>query len=136
MDKMPGLSITCDCDVLSADGGTRTAAITGAWVALAQAIAKAREDGLIKTNPIIGPVAAVSVGIVDGVARLDLDYVLDSGAEVDLNVVMNHRGEYIEVQGTAEGKPFDRGRLDGLLDLAAGGIRKLVKTQKAALAAG
>ena len=131
MDKMPGLSITCDCDVLSADGGTRTAAITGAWVALAQAIAKARKDGRITTQPLLGPVAAVSVGVIDGKAYLDLDYPLDVRAEVDMNVAMNHKGDFIEVQGTGEKGTFSRDELDTLLDLAGKGIKKLMTLQRA-----
>jgi len=134
MDKMPGLAITCDCDVLQADGGTRTAAITGAYVALAQAIAAARADGRIKQNPIIGPVAAVSVGIIDSKAYLDLDYELDVRAEVDMNVAMDSKGNFIEVQGTGEKGTFSRAELDTLLDLAGKGIRQLMKLQKAALA--
>jgi len=133
LNKMPGISITCDCDVLQADGGTRTASITGAFVALAQAIAVARADGRIKQNPIIGPVAAVSVGIIDGKACLDLDYELDVRAEVDMNVAMDSRGNYIEVQGTGEKGVFNRDQLDTLLGLAGKGIRELMKVQRAAL---
>ena len=133
MDKMPGMSITCDCDVLQADGGTRTAAITGAYVALAQAIAAARADGRLKANPIIGPVAAVSVGIIDGQAYLDLDYELDVRAEVDMNVAMDSKGNFIEVQGTGEKGTFSRAELDTLLDLAGKGITKLMKLQRAAI---
>lgn len=133
LDKMPGIAITCDCDVLQADGGTRTAAITGAYVALAQAIGVARADGRIKHNPIIGPVAAVSVGIIDGRAYLDLDYELDVRAEVDMNVAMDSKGNFIEVQGTGEKGVFSRAELDTLLDLAGKGIRKLMKVQRAAL---
>ena len=133
LQKMPGVSITCDCDVLHADGGTRTASITGAYVALARAVEAARRDGFIKANPIIGPVAAVSVGIVDGKHYLDLDYELDSTAEVDMNVVMNHRRQFIEIQGTGEQIAFDRDQLDKMLDLAGRGIRKLIQTQRAAL---
>lgn len=133
LDKMPGLMITCDCDVLVADGGTRTASITGAFVALAQAIAYARDEGMIVGKPIRGPVAAVSVGVVDGRAYLDLDYPLDARAEVDMNVAMNHRGEFVEVQGTGEGGTFSRDSLDELLDLATAGIRKLIRIQRAAI---
>jgi len=133
MDKMPGLSITVDCDVVSADGGTRTAAITGGFVALAQAINKARVDGLIKTNPILGPVAAISVGICDGKPTLDLDYPLDVAAEVDMNVAMDSKGNYIEVQGTGEKCVFSREQLDSLLDLAGLGIKKLMTIQKKAI---
>jgi ribonuclease PH len=119
--------------VLVADGGTRTAAITGAFVALAQAIDFARREGLIRANPIRGPVAAVSVGIVDGTPRLDLDYPLDVRAEVDMNVAMNHRGQFIEVQGTGENGTFSRAELDKLLDLAGRGIRQLIRIQRAVL---
>lgn len=137
LSKMPGLTITCDCDVLTADGGTRTAAITGAYVALAHALARARRDRLINVDPLRGrgPVAAVSVGIVDGQPRLDLDYALDSRAEVDLNVAMNARGQFIEIQGTAEAHPFSRHQLDQLLRLAARGIRQLIALQRRALRA-
>lgn len=134
LEKMPGVSITCDCDVLVADGGTRTASITGAWVALADCIASARQRQLIKGNPLLGPVAAVSVGMVDGRCCLDLDYALDVRAEVDMNVAMNHRGEYVEVQGTAEGRTFSRSQLDRLLRLASGGIRELIRMQRVLLA--
>lgn len=130
LDKMPGLAITCDCDVLSADGGTRTAAITGAWVALAQAVAHARKHKMITTQPLLGPVAAVSVGVIDGRAHLDLDYPLDVRAEVDMNVAMNHKGQFIEVQGTGEKGTFSRDELDTLLDLAGKGIRKLMTIQR------
>ena len=134
LEKMPGVLITCDCDVLTADGGTRTAAITGSYVALAQAVAVAKERGLITKQPLHGPVAAVSVGIIDGQAYLDLDYPLDSRAEVDLNVAMNHRKRFIEVQGTGEQGTFDRGQLDTLLDLATRGITQLMRVQRAAVA--
>lgn len=134
LDKMPGLVITCDCDVLRADGGTRTAAITGAYVALAQALRFARDAGRLARNPIVAPVGAVSVGIIDGKAYLDLDYELDVRAEVDMNVAMDSKGNYIEVQGTGEKGVFSREELDTLLDLAGTGIRKLMKVQRAALA--
>ncbi len=133
LEKMPGIAITCDCDVIVADGGTRTASITGAYVALAQAIQAARETGSIASDPIIGPVAAVSVGIVDGQPCLDLDYPLDSCADVDMNVAMNHRKEFIEIQGTGEQATFSRDQLDSLLNLADKGIRKLIQKQRAAL---
>jgi ribonuclease PH len=123
-----------DCDVIEADGGTRTAAITGAWVALHQAFEDSLERGTIARNPIIDEVAAISVGIVDGVAKLDLDYESDSSAEVDLNVVMSGRGLLVEVQGTAERAPFTRGDLDGLLDLATNGISELHALQREAVA--
>lgn len=133
LKMMPGLTITCDCDVISADGGTRTASITGAFVALSQAIAVAKSRGLIERDPLLGTVAAVSVGIVDGVPRLDLDYELDVAAEVDMNVAMNHKGDFIEVQGTGEHGTFNRDQLDELLDLAATGIRKLMTIQRKAI---
>ncbi len=125
MDKMPGLSIMVDCDVLCADGGTRTAAITGGWVALAMAIDKALAAGRITKNPLTGQVAAISVGVIEGDCYLDLDYPLDVRAEVDMNVVMKTRGRFIEVQGTGEKGTFNRKIHDKLLDLAAQGIRKL-----------
>ncbi|MDA0225003.1 MAG: ribonuclease PH [Proteobacteria bacterium] len=128
-------SITLDCDVLQADGGTRTASITGAWVALADALGGLKAKGLIAANPLLDHVAAVSVGIHDGVAVLDLDYAEDSSCETDMNVVMTGSGGFVEVQGTAEGKPFSQQELDALLVLAADGIRGLVESQKAALKA-
>ncbi|HEY5638336.1 MAG TPA: ribonuclease PH [Burkholderiales bacterium] len=126
-------SITLDCDVLQADGGTRTASITGAWVALADALGGLKAKGLIAANPLSDHVAAVSVGIHDGVPVLDLDYAEDSSCETDMNVVMTGSGGFVEVQGTAEGKPFSQKELDALLVLAAEGIRGLVERQKAAL---
>ena len=137
LDQMPGLAVTCDCDVLHADGGTRTAAVTGAYVALVQALRRAERDGRLDpgaAEAALRPaVAAVSVGVVDGVARLDLDYALDVRAEVDMNVVMNAAGEYIEVQGTGEKGTFNRGRLDELLDLATTGVARLITVQRDAL---
>ncbi len=126
-------SITLDCDVLQADGGTRTAAITGAYVALVDAINGLFDGGQLKTNPIHGHVAAVSVGIVGQQPVLDLDYAEDSTADTDLNVVMNEAGGLIEVQGTAEGHAFQRGELDAMLDLAQLGIAQLIEAQEAAL---
>ncbi len=128
-------TIILDCDVLQADGGTRTAAITGAYVALADAIADARAKGLIGRNaePLTGSVAAVSVGIVGGEAVLDLDYEEDVTAGTDMNVVMTGDGRYIEVQGTAEGQPFERALLDELLELAAKGCADLTAAQREAL---
>jgi ribonuclease PH len=130
-------TIVLDCDVLQADGGTRTAAITGAWVALSDAIEDARAKKLIPASakPLTGSVAAVSVGIVDRRAVLDLDYPEDVGAGTDMNVVMTGDGHYVEVQGTAEGMPFDRALLDDLLDLAAKGCADLTAIQRAALEA-
>lgn len=129
-------TIVVDCDVLQADGGTRTASITGAYVALADAVADARSRGLIakNANPLTDSVAAISVGIVAGVPVLDLDYPEDSTAETDMNVVMTGSGGFVEVQGTAEGAPFDRDELNALLDLAAGGIKTLTALQQEALA--
>ena len=125
--------VTLDCDVLQADGGTRCAAITGAMVALADAVAGLKAKGLVSGEPLRDFVAAVSVGIVDGVACLDLDYAEDSSCETDMNVVMTGAGGFVEVQGTAEGKPFSREALDRLLTLASGGIAEIVTRQRAAL---
>lgn len=126
--------ITVDCDVLQADGGTRTASITGAYVALVLACRKLAKRGEIKKSPIHGMLAAVSVGIVGADPVLDLDYQEDSSAETDMNVVMNEAGAFIEVQGTAEGHAFRRSELDALLDLASAGIGELIEHQRAALA--
>ena len=127
-------TIVLDCDVLQADGGTRTAAITGAYVALADAVAWARQQGHLTSDPLIDSVAAVSVGIIDGEPRLDLHYDDDVRADTDMNVVMTGDGRYVEVQGTAEGVPFDRSLLDELLALAAKGCADLTVMQRAALA--
>jgi len=126
-------TIRVDCDVIQADGGTRTAAITGALVALHDAFSGLIESNEIDSMPIKDFVAAISVGIIDGVPMLDLCYGEDSKADVDLNVIMTLDGKMIEIQGTAERAPFDRKELDELLDLAWGGIRQLVELQKAAL---
>ena len=126
-------TVTLDCDVLQADGGTRTASITGAFVALALATRKLRSAGIIAQDPLHFPVAAISVGVVGGQAVLDLDYAEDSGAEVDMNVIATGKGELIEVQGTAEGKVFPRQTLDELLDLALEGIGALAQAQQKAL---
>ena len=123
-------TIQLDCDVLQADGGTRTAAITGAWVALADAVDHLRESGSLKGEPLTGSVAAISVGIIDGVARLDLPYEEDVRAETDMNVVMTGTGSFVEVQGTAEGAPFDRAELDALLGLAEKGCADLTRLQQ------
>jgi ribonuclease PH len=128
-------TVTLDCDVLQADGGTRTAAITGAYVALADACAALVKQGRLSASPLHGQVAAVSVGIVGNTPVLYLEYVEDSGAETDMNVVMNDGGAFIEVQGTAEGHAFRRAELDALLDLAVKGISELQAAQTAALAA-
>jgi ribonuclease PH len=126
-------TVTLDCDVLQADGGTRTAAITGAFVALSQACEQLHSRRLIAASPLHGQVAAVSVGIVGGIAVLDLDYAEDSQAETDMNVVMNNGGAFVEVQGTAEGHAFRRHELDALLNLAAAGIGQLFALQAQAL---
>ncbi len=126
--------IIVDCDVLQADGGTRTAAVTGGYVALALAMRKLIAAGDVPAEALLAPVAAVSVGMVSGEPVLDLDYSEDVRAEVDMNVVMNRAGRYIEVQGTAEHDPFDRASLNRLLDLAAGGIGDLLRLQHEALA--
>ncbi len=133
MDKMPGLAVTVDCDVLSADGGTRTAAITGGMVALAAALAQARQDGRLQGDPIRSLIAATSVGLIDGQATLDLDYPLDSRAEVDMNVVMDAEHRLVEVQGAAERGTFDRDELNTLLDLAGSGISQLIALQRDAI---
>ena len=130
-------TIVLDCDVLQADGGTRTASITGAYVALVDTIEDARARGLIAKNaqPLTGSIAAISVGVVNGTPVLDLDYPEDSTAETDMNVVMTGAGGFVEVQGTAEGAPFDRDELNALLDLAAKGIGDLTRMQTEALEA-
>lgn len=125
--------ITIDCDVIQADGGTRTASITGACVALADAIGHLQAEGFIDTNPLKQMIAAVSVGIYQGVPVLDLDYAEDSNAETDMNVVMNEQGGFIEVQGTAEGEAYSREELDKMLALADQGIAELIAKQKTAI---
>lgn len=131
-------TIVLDCDVLQADGGTRTAAITGAWVALADAVAWAKRQGIVPEGRkvLTDSVAAVSVGIIDGVPMLDLPYVEDVRAETDMNVVVTGAGSFVEVQGTAEQTPFDRAELDTLLDLALAGTARLAEFQRAALEEG
>src|SRR5690242_13122317 len=127
-------TLTLDCDVLQADGGTRTAAITGGYVALVDAVAALKKQGLVQKDPVHGAVAAVSVGMVDGQTLLDLEYSEDSGAETDMNVVMNDAGAFVEVQGTAEGHAFHRRELDAMLKLAEQGIKELMQKQREALA--
>jgi ribonuclease PH len=127
-------TITLDCDVLQADGGTRTAAITGAYVAARDAVSVLLGQGKISTSPILDEVAAVSVGIVGGTPLLDLEYVEDVSCDTDMNVVMTGEGGFVEVQGTAEGVPFSRAEMDELMALAAHGIGELVRAQRAALA--
>ena len=126
-------TIVLDCDVLQADGGTRTASITGAYVALADAVTWLRDRNLLAGEPLTGSVAAVSVGIVAGTPMLDLCYAEDSGADTDMNVVMSGAGDFIELQGTAEKSPFDRATLDTLLDLATVGCAQLTELQQQAL---
>lgn len=126
-------TVTIDCDVLQADGGTRTAAISGGYVALSLAAGSLLESGALKASPLHGQVAAISVGIFDGAPVLDLDYHEDSGAETDMNVVMNEAGGFVEVQGTAEGHAFQRTELDALLDLARAGINELLELQRSVL---
>jgi len=133
MNALGENTIVLDCDVLQADGGTRTAAITGAYVALVDALNWAKEKGHIKTMPLIGSVAAVSVGIIKGEPMLDLCYEEDVSAETDMNIVCTGNGDFVEVQGTAEGKPFDRALLNQLLDLGAAGCQELTKLQQVAL---
>jgi len=130
LDKLGERTVWVDCDVLQADGGTRTAAITGAFVALRLAVNRLLKDGVLAEDPIREPVAAVSVGVVKGTPVLDLCYTEDVDAEVDMNVVMTAGGEFVEVQGTAEDKPFSRERMNELLELAEHGIRKLIKLQR------
>jgi ribonuclease PH len=134
LDLLGERNFIVDCDVLKADGGTRTAAITGSCVALAQALNKLVKAGTVAAVPMTGLVAAVSVGVVGVEAVLDLDYVEDSSAEVDFNVVMTEAGAFVEVQGTAEGEPFDRAMMDRLVALAAKGIGELNGVQRSALA--
>ena len=129
LEKIEGLSITVDCDVLQADGGTRTAAINGAWIALKDTFQKLVENRTIKEDPILGQIAAVSVGILDGEICLDLDYSQDSNADVDLNVVMTSDGEFIEIQGTGEKKSFSKQQLDDMIDTATKGINQIIDLQ-------
>ena len=133
LDALGEKTITVDCDVIQADGGTRTASITGGFVALSLAINKMLAEGQIKRNPIHGQIASVSVGIYDGVPVLDLDYHEDSNAETDMNVVMNDSGAFVEIQGTAEGHAFRKEELDQMIDLAGHGINQLLEKQAVAL---
>lgn len=133
MQALGERTVWLDCDVLQADGGTRTASITGAFVALYLALQKLHKSGSIEKMPILDHIAAVSVGMVDGELVLDLDYSEDSRAEVDMNVVMTGQGLLVEVQGTAEGQAFSREQLNGMLDLASLGINELIAAQKAAI---
>lgn len=134
LKQLPECTITLDCDVIQADGGTRTAAITGACVALVDALQTLQRDKILLTDPLLNMVAAVSVGIVDGSPVLDLDYAEDSGAQTDMNVVMNDAGGFIEVQGTAESGAFSASQLQQMMELAERGITELLQFQKVALA--
>jgi len=133
MAKLGERTVKIDCDVIQGDGGTRTASITGGYIALALALRKIRKAGLIADRPLIDQVAAVSVGIKDGQPILDLNYAEDSTAEVDMNIVMVGAGEFVEIQGTAEGKPFTKKQMDAMLKLAEKGICELFEVQKKAL---
>ena len=137
MSAMGGeVTVTVDCDVIQADGGTRTASVTGGWIALHDAFETWKRAGKIRSNPLFGQVAAASVGLVDGMELLDLDYREDSHAEVDMNVVRTSEGEYVEVQGTGERTSFSRTRLGHFLDLADAGTDSLLALQRAAIEAG
>jgi ribonuclease PH len=133
LEALGARTINLDCDVIQADGGTRTASITGAFVAAHDAVSKLLADGRLQRSPITDYVAAISVGVYEGVPLLDLDYAEDSACDTDMNIVMTGSGGLVEVQGTAEGAPFSRAEMDALLDLAQSGIRTLVEKQKAAL---
>ena len=133
LDRLGERTLQIDCDVLQADGGTRTAAITGAWVAVHDAVDWMRTRGMLSDSPLVDSVAAVSVGLWEGQAVLDLDYPEDSACDTDMNVVMTGSGGIVEVQGTAEGRPFSRAQVDQLLDLAAQGISGLTRMQRQAL---
>jgi ribonuclease PH len=133
LDGLGERSIALDCDVIQADGGTRTAAVTGSYVALVEALSRLKSQGALKKLPVFDSVAAVSVGVVQGDVMLDLNYAEDSMAAVDMNVVMTSGGRFVEVQGTAEGLPFDRDRLNELLDMAAYGVKQLHAAQRRAL---
>jgi ribonuclease PH len=134
LDALGDRTITLDCDVIQADGGTRTAAVSGSYVAMMEALERLRKQGVFAKVPTFDAIAAVSVGVVSGEPMLDLCYAEDSTASVDMNVVMTGKGEFVEVQATAEGMPFDRKRMSELLDLAGIGIRQLLDAQKRALA--
>jgi ribonuclease PH len=131
---MPDVQLTVDCDVLQADGGTRTASICGGWIALHDACSRLLAKGTLSRHPVLQPVAAISVGVIDGTPMLDLEYTEDVRAEVDMNVVMTGDGRFVEVQGTAEGVAFTRADLDALLGLAEGGISEIVAAQQEMIA--
>ncbi len=134
LQRLGPRTVTLDCDVIQADGGTRTAAISGAFVALSQALGRLRTDGTLEDDVILGNVASVSVGIYDGIPVLDLDYAEDSGAETDMNVVMDSQGQFIEVQGTAEGTPFSEAEMVSMLALARAGVTQIIAAQNEILA--
>lgn len=133
LEKLGPRTITLDCDVIQADGGTRTTAISGAFVALRDAVDRLLANGTLTEDPVLHHVASVSVGIYQGTPILDLDYTEDSNAETDMNVVMDETDRFIEIQGTAEGAPFDRQKMLAMLDLAGKGIRQIIATQRATL---
>lgn len=133
LDKLGENTISLDCDVIQADGGTRTASITGAWVALHDAVQHLIEKNILSDNPLHHQIASVSVGVFNGTPVLDLDYAEDSNAETDMNVVMNNDGGFIEVQGTAEGYPYSRDELNAMLELAEKGIKELIAAQSTAI---
>ncbi|MDD3852645.1 MAG: ribonuclease PH [Syntrophomonadaceae bacterium] len=133
LNKLGERTIWIDCDVIQADGGTRTASITGSFIALGLALQKMKAEGILESIPLTDYVAAISVGILQGVPILDLEYVEDSQADVDMNVVMTGKGKFVEIQGTAENEPFDRDELDTLLQLAEKGIQELITIQKSVL---
>ena len=133
LKRMPEKTIWIDCDVLQADGGTRTTAVSGAWIALHDAFTWMKEKRQLREWPLMDQLGAVSVGVVDGLPVCDLDYIEDSKADTDMNLVMTGNGEYIEVQGSAEGAPFNRTQLDSMLELGEAGIQKIFAAQKAAL---
>lgn len=135
LNKLGERSVHIDCDVIQADGGTRTASITGAYVALQDAVTFLLSKGLITESPLKDSVAAISVGVYQGAAVLDLDYIEDSDCDTDMNVVMTGNGGFVEVQGTAEGEPFQRAEMDAMLDLAAHGIKQLIGKQQSVLTA-
>jgi ribonuclease PH len=134
LSKLGPRTITLDCDVIQADGGTRTASISGAYIALVDAIAGLLARGALAENPLLHAVASVSVGVYQGIPIVDLDYAEDANAETDMNVVMNEAGGFIEVQGTAEGIPFSRTEMDVMLDLAGAAIAQITAAQREALA--
>lgn len=129
LEKLGERTVTVDCDVIQADGGTRTTSITGAYIALAIAMERLIKKGTLKENPLVANIAAISVGIVDGVPMLDLKYTEDAAAQVDMNVVMNSKGEFVEVQGTGEEATYNRDQMNAMLDLAEKGIKELIEIQ-------